>query len=101
MGGGGATAGTNQSDDLATAHFLPDTNQNLGQMRVISLNAVAMIDNDQTAVSAGHHFGLHDHAVGSRAHAGAGGGGDINALMEGPFSREWVGAAGEAIYQPA
>ena len=90
-----------RSDDLAAAHFLPGVNQNLGQMRVIGLDAAAMIDDDQTAIAAGHHFGLHDDAIGGGAHAGAGGRGDIDAFMEGTFTGERIGAAGEAIHQPA
>ena len=60
-----------------------------------------MIDNDQTPVAAGHHFGLHHDAIGGVAHDGADGRADIDALMEGTFSGERIRAAGEAIHQPA
>src|ERR1019366_4455872 len=51
-------AAADQADDLAAAHFLSGVNLNLGQMRVVGLEAAAVIDNHQTTIAAGNHFGL-------------------------------------------
>src|ERR1017187_2609599 len=99
--GGGASGAADQSDDLGAAHFLPGVNQNLGQVRVIGLQAAAVVDNHQSPIAAGHHLGLHHDAIRGGADDAAGGRGEIDALMERTFSGERIGAAAEGTYQPA
>ena len=87
--------------NVAAVHFLPGVNRNLGQMRVIGLQAAAVIHDHQASVAARHHLGLHHDAIRGGAYGGAGGRGDIYAFMEGAFPGERIGAVGEAIRQAA
>src|ERR1019366_765130 len=88
VGSGGASAGAYQSDDLAAAHFLSGVNHDLGKVRVAGLETAAVIDDHQTAIAAGHHFGLYHYTIGGSADEGAGGCADIDALMERTLSGE-------------
>src|SRR5579883_1433196 len=89
---GGAAGGAHTAHDVAAAHFLAGANVNLGKVRVIGLDAAAVVNHDQPAVAAADPFGMRHDAVRGGAHALAHWTADIDALVKRAFTRERIGA---------
>jgi len=87
----GRTArGAHQRDQIAALHAGVRLDENLGEVAVAGLNALAMIDFDEIAVAVSP-FGTVDDAVGGGVDRGSHGAGEIDACMHRGTATEGVG----------
>ncbi len=95
MGTGGASAGADIGDGVATVNMLSGCDCEAGKVAVAGGDAVAVIHHDGLAVSA-LEICEGDHAIGGRDDRVAIRAADIHPAVKRAFTVEWVNALAEA-----
>src|SRR5262245_17476660 len=95
---GRAAGGAASTDDLTAMNPLTGNDFQLGHVRIVGLEAAAMIDLYHSAIAA-CPFRQHNVSVSSGVYRSTPRDGNVDSGMEGAFARKWIRPAPEITHQ--